>query len=86
MAGGFTFNKAQQDMSEKQQGVVRFYNVHKGYGFIAPDGSDKDIFVHATALSASRLEQLREGDKVEFETEPGKKSGKPQAVNLRMVA
>lgn len=51
-------------------GKVKFYNESKGYGFITNDKTGKDIFVHATALNGI---ELREGDKVEYTEEDGKK-------------
>ncbi|WP_405385074.1 cold-shock protein [Maribacter sp. LLG6340-A2] len=51
-------------------GTVKFYNVSKGYGFITNDETGKDIFVHATALNGT---ELKEGDKVSYEEEEGRK-------------
>lgn len=69
-------------MSECQNGTVKFFNDQKGFGFIAPEGGGKDIFVHATALARStpQIETLAEGDRVSFEIEDGTKG--PRAVNL----
>ena len=64
-------------------GVVKFFNTAKGYGFIAPDGGGKDVFVHATALQAAGLRTLNEGQKVSFEIEPDQRGSK--AVNLKTV-
>lgn len=51
-------------------GKVKFYNESKGYGFITDDETGKDIFVHATGLNGT---ELREGDKVSYEEEDGRK-------------
>jgi CspA family cold shock protein len=51
------------------KGTVKFYNSSKGYGFIAPEDGSKDIFVHATALEASGVSNLNEGDVISFEIE-----------------
>ncbi len=51
-------------------GTVKFFNESKGYGFITNDETGKDIFVHATALNGT---QLNEGDRVEYEEEEGRK-------------
>ena len=57
-------------------GTVKFYNGQKGFGFIAPDNGDKDVFVHATALERAGLRSLREGQKVTFDTQTDPRSGK----------
>jgi CspA family cold shock protein len=64
-------------------GTVKFFNVNKGFGFIAPDGGGNDVFVHATAVERSGMGTLREGQKVSFETETDRRSGKTAATNLR---
>lgn len=51
-------------------GTVKFFNESKGYGFITDEETGKDIFVHATGIKA---EELREGDKVSYEEEEGRK-------------
>ena len=58
------------------QGTVKFYNDQKGFGFIAPDDGGKDVFVHATALERAGMSGLREGQKVSFDTEEDRRSGK----------
>lgn len=57
-------------------GTVKFYNDQKGFGFIAPDDGQKDVFVHATALERAGLQSLREGQKVKFDTQNDARSGK----------
>jgi cold shock protein len=57
-------------------GSVKFYNDQKGFGFIAPDNGEKDVFVHATALERAGIHALREGQKVKFETQNDTRSGK----------
>lgn len=57
-------------------GTVKFYNDQKGYGFIQPEDGSKDVFVHATALERAGMSGLSEGQKVKFETEIDKRSGK----------
>lgn len=64
-------------------GTVKFFNTAKGYGFIAPDGGGKDVFVHATALEAAGLRTLNEGQKVSFDVQPDARGSK--AVNLKAV-
>ncbi|MGA0598726.1 cold-shock protein [Enterovirga sp. CN4-39] len=57
-------------------GTVKFYNEMKGFGFIAPEDGSKDVFVHATALERAGMRSLVEGQKVSFETEADRRSGK----------
>ena len=57
-------------------GTVKFYNDQKGFGFIQPDGGEKDVFVHATALERAGITGLREGQKVKFDTQNDPRSGK----------
>jgi CspA family cold shock protein len=51
-------------------GPVKFFNESKGYGFITDEETGKDIFVHASGINA---EELREGDRVSYEEEEGRK-------------
>ena len=62
------------------KGTVKFFNTAKGFGFIAPDGGGKDIFVHATAVERAGWRGLAEGQRVSFETESDPRGMK--AVNL----
>ena len=64
-------------------GTVKFYNSQKGYGFIQPDDGGKDVFVHATALEAAGMRGLVEGQKVSFDVETDRRSGKPAAATLQ---
>jgi CspA family cold shock protein len=63
-------------------GTVKWFNAQKGYGFIQPDGGQKDVFVHISAVERSGLGSLREGQRVSFDEEPGRQ-GKTSAVNLK---
>ena len=57
-------------------GTVKFYNYQKGFGFITPDAGGKAVFVHATALERAGMQGLTEGQKVNFDTEEDRRSGK----------
>jgi CspA family cold shock protein len=67
--------------NEMTIGTVKFFNTAKGFGFIAPEGGGKDVFVHATAVEAAGMRSLNEGDKVTFDVEPDARGSK--AVNLK---
>jgi CspA family cold shock protein len=59
-----------------QTGTVKFYNDQKGYGFIQPDDGSKDVFVHATALERAGMRGLVEGQKVSFDVQEDRRTGK----------
>lgn len=65
-------------------GTVKWFNTTKGYGFIAPDDSAKDVFVHISAVSRSGIGSLHEGQRISFELERGQQ-GRVAAVNLRQA-
>lgn len=60
-------------------GTVKFFNDTKGFGFIKENGTDKEHFVHISGL----IDEIREGDEVEFELEQGKKG--LNAVNVKVI-
>ena len=65
------------------QGVVKWFNSEKGFGFIAQDGGGPDVFVHYSAIAATGYRSLEENQRVEFEITQGSKG--PQAENVRPV-
>ena len=68
-----------------QDGIVKFYNSTKGFGFIQPTNGSSDVFVHASALERAGLGPLAEGDKVSFDTEVDRRSGKTSVGNIQMA-
>ncbi|MBL0407258.1 cold-shock protein [Microvirga aerilata] len=64
-------------------GTVKWFNETKGYGFIQPDNGGKDVFVHISAVERSGLRSLAEGQKITYEVEADRRSGKESAVNLK---
>jgi CspA family cold shock protein len=65
-------------------GTVKFFNHTRGFGFIAPDNGEKDVFVHASALERSGVPALNEGDKVSFEIEDDTRGRGKQAANVQL--
>ena len=61
------------------KGTVKFFNDSKGYGFISEEGSDKEHFVHISGL----IDEIKEGDEVEFDLQEGKKG--LNAVNVKVI-
>lgn len=64
-------------------GTVKFYNEQKGYGFIQPEDGSKDVFVHATALERAGMRGLVEGQKVSFDTQEDRRTGKTAVNNIQ---
>lgn len=62
-------------------GTVKWFADAKGYGFITPDGGDKDVFVHFSAIGGDGFKTLAEGQRVSFDVTPGQKG--PQAANVK---
>ena len=63
------------------QGVVKWFDNKKGYGFLKPDGQTNDIFVHYSAIEGGGFRELADGQRVTFETEQGQKG--LQACNVK---
>ena len=64
---------------DKNQGTVKFFNTEKGFGFIKHDDSNKETFVHVSGL----INDIKEGDRVEFDLQEGKKG--MNAVNVKLI-
>jgi CspA family cold shock protein len=67
-------------------GTVKWFNLQKGFGFIAPDDGGKDAFVHVSAVQRSGIGDLREGQKVSFELVSDPKTGKMSADKLKLLS
>jgi len=67
-------------MSERETGVVKWFNNQKGYGFIERDSGGSDVFVHYSAISGDGYRSLSEGERVEFLVEQGQKG--PAAADV----
>jgi cold shock protein len=65
------------------QGTVKFFNAQKGYGFIVQDGGGPDVFVHISAVERAGMRSLVEGQKLSFDIEADRRSGKSAAANLQ---
>ena len=65
------------------QGTVKFFNAQKGFGFIVQDNGGPDVFVHISAVERSGMRGLAEGQKVSFDIEADRRSGKSAAANLQ---
>jgi cold shock protein len=66
------------------KGTVKWFNETKGFGFIAPEGGKKDVFVHITALERAGLRSLKDGQPVTFDIEAGR-DGRESATNLALA-
>jgi len=64
-------------------GTVKWFNKTKGYGFIAPEDSSKDIFVHISAVEKAGIRFLNDGQRVKFNVEAS--NGKSSAVDLELL-
>ncbi len=65
-------------------GTVKFFNMDRGYGFINPEDGSQDAFVHISAMERAGISSLSEGQKVEYELQPGR-NGKSSAENLKLI-
>lgn len=65
-------------------GTVKWFNATKGFGFITPDDGGADAFVHISAVERAGMSDLAEGQKIEYELQPGR-DGKSAAENLSAV-
>lgn len=64
-------------------GTVKWFNSIKGFGFIQPEGGGKDVFVHVSAVERAGMGGLDEGQKIAFDVERDRKTGREAATALR---
>lgn len=83
-SGGGGGMRSEDGPTEEKFGSVKWYNPDKGFGFIAPEGGGKDVFVHISAVERSGLAGLNEGQKVSFDLEKDRQ-GRDSASNLKAV-
>src|SRR3954451_17889856 len=67
-------------------GTVKFFNATKGFGFIAPEGGGKDVFVHASAVEAAGLRSLPEAENVSFDIVPDARGAKASILRAVQTA
>jgi CspA family cold shock protein len=65
-------------------GTVKWFNETKGYGFITPDTGGKDVLVHISAVERAGLRGLNDGQKVSYEVQADRRTGKESAVDLKV--
>jgi len=66
-------------------GKVKWFNDAKGFGFIEPDDGGADVFVHVSAVEQAGMRGLNEGQKISYEVQPDRRTGKSSATNLQAV-
>jgi CspA family cold shock protein len=83
-ASGFFRFSQRKENHMATTGTVKFFNAQKGFGFITPEGGNKDVFVHISAVERSGLGTLNDGQKVSFDTEADRQ-GRMSACNLQAL-
>jgi CspA family cold shock protein len=66
-------------------GTVKWFNATKGYGFIHPDAGGADVFVHISAVERAGMQSLSDGQKIGYDIEQNRRTGKDTASNLRAI-
>ncbi len=65
------------------EGIVKFFNDKRGFGFITVEETGKDVFVHYTGILGEGHRTLKDGQRVTFDEETDPKNGKPRAINVK---
>jgi cold shock protein len=73
----------EEEVFSMATGTVKWFNDSKGYGFIAPEQGEKDLFVHHSSIGGTGFKTLSEGARVEFESRQGAKG--PEAYDVRLI-
>jgi len=81
--GAFPFDPCIFEEHSMQTGIVKWFNVQKGFGFIQPDAGGPDVFVHISAVERAGLTGLTEGQAISYEIVADRRTGKSSAGNLR---
>lgn len=68
-----------------QIATCKWFNTQKGYGFLEPEAGGNDVFIHISALQKSNIPSISEGERVYFELETNKRTGKTSATNIRLA-
>jgi cold shock protein len=69
----------------RQLGTVKFFDKDRGFGFIAPTGGGRDVFVHVSSVQRAGVPHLEEGMELSYATEDDTRGRGPQAINLQLV-
>lgn len=77
--------KSSPESKTMATGTLKWFSVVKGYGFIQPEGGGSDVFVHLSAVDRAGLEDLKEGQKVTYELQSDKRTGKKSADQLKVI-
>jgi cold shock protein len=64
-------------------GTVKWFNADKGFGFITPDETGKDLFVHYSGIASEGFRSLDDGSRVSYDAQPGDKG--PKAINVQIL-
>jgi cold shock protein len=72
-------------MLSRFRGIVKFFDKDRGFGFIAPEGGGRDVFVHVSTVQRAGVPHLEEGMALSYATEDDTRGRGPQAINLQLV-